>query len=46
MITSHAAGDKTVWSVAFSPDGKSILSAGKDGIVKLWDAFTGQSLHS
>ncbi|MHC4642280.1 MAG: WD40 domain-containing protein [Planctomycetota bacterium] len=30
--------------VAFSPDGKSIASGGRDGSIKLWDATTGEEL--
>lgn len=29
-------------SVAFSPDGKHIVSGGSDGIIKVWDFATGQ----
>lgn len=32
-----------VWALAFTPDGKTILAAGSDRLVRRWDAVTGQS---
>ncbi|GAA6614999.1 WD40 repeat domain-containing protein [Scytonema sp. NUACC26] len=37
--------DDSVWSVSFSPDGKTIASASKDNTVKLWD-ITGRELKT
>lgn len=33
-----------VYTVAWSPDGKQIVSGGRDGLAKLWDAATGANL--
>ena len=42
-LIGHAA---TVWSACFSPDGKRVLSGGKDGTLILWDVNTGSELHN
>ncbi len=31
-----------VWSVAFSPDSKTVASGSRDKTIKFWDATTGQ----
>ncbi|KAJ7510808.1 WD40-repeat-containing domain protein, partial [Mycena galericulata] len=34
----------SVWSVAFSPDGKQIVSGSRDSTVRIWDLKTGATL--
>jgi WD domain, G-beta repeat len=42
MLNGH---NSTVYGVAFSPDGKQVLSGSVDGRAALWNAATGQQLH-
>jgi WD40 repeat protein len=37
-LTGHS---DDVWSIAFSPDWKTVASGSQDNTVKLWDAQTG-----
>lgn len=44
--TEPAAHSNWVMSVAFSPDGKQILSGSFDTTAKLWDVATGNLIHT
>ncbi|AFY92066.1 NB-ARC domain-containing protein [Chamaesiphon minutus] len=40
------AHQKLAGGLAFSPNGKLVASTGSDRIIKVWDALTGEHLHS
>jgi len=44
---SHAAGDQgIVTSIAWSPDGKTLASAGYDYTIRLWQPASGQPIRT
>jgi len=45
-ICSWLAHQHSVYSVAFSPDGKQLLSGSADNTLKLWDSNSGQLLKT
>jgi WD40 repeat protein len=42
-LSGHRGG---VFSVAFSPDSRTLVSAGKDGILRMWDTGTGAEIRT
>jgi len=43
VLTGHTSA---VHSMAWSPDGRTLASRSRDGTVILWDAKTGEQLHT
>jgi WD40 repeat protein len=43
-VLTKLAHQDSVWSVAFSPDGKTLASGSRDSTIKLWDIGTSKVL--
>jgi WD40 repeat protein len=37
QIVQSVQHNGDIWGIVFSPDSTSVLTAGKDGIIRLWD---------
>jgi WD40 repeat protein len=35
-----------IWKIAFTPDGKQLVSAGEDKVIRVWDVATGKTLRT
>ena len=46
VITSPYAEDSTITALKVSPDGQYLIGGGGDGVVRVWDAKTGDLLHN
>jgi WD40 repeat protein len=44
-VTPYGGHAGQVLSVAYAPDGATLASGGDDGVVRIWDAHTGQQLQ-
>ena len=42
QVAQLAGHQKEVWALAYTPDGATLLSAGDDHLIKLWDSRNGQ----
>jgi WD40 repeat protein len=55
VVMTDAASQKTLWkakghtgmvtAIAFSPDGKTVITGGADKAIRIWDVSTGKNLR-
>ncbi|MGD9923644.1 MAG: caspase family protein [Pseudorhodoplanes sp.] len=46
LVRAFSGHQTGIWSIAFSNDGKRIVSGNSNGLAYLWDASTGRLLHT
>src|SRR5438034_11637923 len=44
-LHQQAASDGAINALAFTPDGRGVLSGSDDGTVRVWDASTGRGIR-
>lgn len=45
-VHTWQAHEGSVWAIAFSPDGKKLVSGGQDGFARVWDLNTREALST
>lgn len=46
QVRAILPSSSAVYGLAFTPDGRRLVSGGADGIVRIWDVYTGELLHA
>jgi WD40 repeat protein len=46
LLITYEGHTAQIWSVAFSPDGRTLASSSRDRTIKLWDVQSGQCLKT
>jgi WD40 repeat protein len=42
---SHCTSDTSIHSLTWSPDGKALVAGGEQGLIEIWDPWTGKKLQ-